>query len=400
MKNNQLIRLLCGSALVLCFAITSFAQPARKHKHRTLPQIEKFKEELNLDEDQLQQLQDIKSEMRSEFRALRQEGEAPDRETMTTLKEEYKVKIEAILTPEQQSQLKELVAEQKEKGKARREGMKAMSKELKAYQKENIRPVMLEQRQKLEQEMSPEDIAAVEKLRTALKQYKAEHKGKAQARRADRQGDAEQSMARKSHGPKGRKHRKAGLMGFLKSNTEYQSLANELIDTYSDDIERINGEIEDQVAQWEVDKKAIVDKHMGQMDEELSGKFHRKRGQKKEEFKTDRDRMKKLGFLLMRADGPEETVRASRQADRPMKIYPNPSATNQTLEFETSQAGIVMVDIIDKNGQVVRQLFNGQLEAGSHQLEVDVQDLSGFVHYYRITDANGQSTKKTLITRE
>ncbi len=52
-----------------------------------------------------------------------------------------------------------------------------------------------------------------------------------------------------------------------------------------------------------------------------------------------------------------------------LTAFPNPFSEQLTLEFYTSKAGPARIDVFNLQGQLVRNLYNGQLDAGQHQVQ-------------------------------
>ncbi|NRB48634.1 MAG: T9SS type A sorting domain-containing protein [Saprospiraceae bacterium] len=52
-----------------------------------------------------------------------------------------------------------------------------------------------------------------------------------------------------------------------------------------------------------------------------------------------------------------------------LTAFPNPFSEQLTIEFYTSKAGPARIDVFNLQGQLVRNLYNGQLDAGQHQVQ-------------------------------
>ncbi|MEM9918592.1 MAG: T9SS type A sorting domain-containing protein [Bacteroidota bacterium] len=386
-------------ALVLCSSLQA-QQRQTSSKHNSLRLVEQFGEELDLSEEQILQVTDLKEEMRDKMRATKQAGQQADRQQMKAIKEEYEAKVNAILSVEQQEELQQIATAKKAQSEDRRANRRAMQQELRNYHETNIQPVILESRQKLEQKISSQDRQSIDDLRLALAAHKKKQKAERKANRQNK-GQMESHRSRKGKGKAAKKGRQKGLYQFLQQNVESQSIANQLIDTYSNDIDLLNKEIAAQEAQWKADKEAIIERHTQDLSENSKAEFRKKRSDAKERHKTDIDRMKKLAFLMMDPKGEAAAPRQSDAEEDPsIKVYPNPSNANQTLEFETKTAGNVWIDILDSNGKTVQQVYNGYRDPGKHVIDVNVQGLDGTLHYYRINDPDGQRSQKVIITKE
>jgi len=101
-------------------------------------------------------------------------------------------------------------------------------------------------------------------------------------------------------------------------------------------------------------------------------------------YQTDKVELERnLAFLLI-GDQVEETATFSAKASQP-SAYPLPATTTQTLEFELKQAGEATIDIVDAAGKLIKQVYKGELNAGTQRREVNLTEISQTVFFYRIT---------------
>ncbi|MEL6865569.1 MAG: hypothetical protein AAFP19_14175, partial [Bacteroidota bacterium] len=169
--------------LALLFALAIFQtataqQDQTRHSKNSL-------HALDLSPEQKEQIKAIKRENLQEQQALRQEQSDTYREELKALKQEEKEAIQALLTEKQKAQLDQIKAEQKEARQAKKAKISEMTKALKAHHREKVRPVLLVQRAKLEEQLSEEDKASIAALRTKMKSMKAQAKEEAKARKQD-----------------------------------------------------------------------------------------------------------------------------------------------------------------------------------------------------------------------
>ena len=80
-----------------------------------------------------------------------------------------------------------------------------------------------------------------------------------------------------------------------------------------------------------------------------------------------------------------------------VKVFPNPSATNNTLQYTVNQSGNVKIELHDRNGNVVRTIANAYKNAGDYTETVDLNGLNDIVYFYVITDAEGTRSKKFMV---
>jgi len=84
--------------------------------------------------------------------------------------------------------------------------------------------------------------------------------------------------------------------------------------------------------------------------------------------------------------------------------YPNPFNTQTMISFDMPQSATVNITVYNVLGQMVQTLYDGYLDAGTHQLIWDGTSLSGDnvtsgVYFYRIQAENFDKTKKMLLVK-
>jgi len=250
---------------------------------------------------------------RSKFEAIR--NQETDREVahekMRELRTEQEAEFKKILTADQIAKLDAQKAERKARREAFKEKIKnvdksPMKEEMKAYKDKNIKPVLLEQRKKLEPQISAADKAEIKQLRVAMKAAKKEMKAV-----KDKYKDARVDVpSGKRKGSGARTEIKAIKDKYASKHDAAQALA----DKYDTQITALLAEVEDKKATWDADTKAIKDKYFGEIKEEYGkhprgekshkgkGKRGEHRGKKGEHIgKRGHDRADKgkVAFLLM-----------------------------------------------------------------------------------------------------
>lgn len=400
-----LIAILINSAAV-------FAQgpdgPRAEHKERMI-------KELNLTTEQQTEMKAVHKSFRKEVKALRDANDG-DRKAMRSQVEALEVErnkeIAQILDAEQYAKFEKLEAEMKEKRKAHRDerrgqgmhgpmgrkgkaGMKGKNKELRkevrSYVQANVLPVMKEQRLKLDEKMSNADRNKVDELRAQLKELRPQMKAAHKSMRQSHKQGGEVSASQKAEMEQIHTQRKEIMEG-----------AREIAKKYESELIALREEVKPQSEEWKSELKAIAQKHVGENEEECKGMHHMGRKLRKH--------VRPAHFILMDPNaealpfpGEEEegfgAIQRAPQKDRVVKLYPNPSLGAQTLEYEVLQAGEVRVDLVSKDGDVVKNVYKGYQEAGVHSLQVDNQNLRSNVYYYSINDQSGKTLKQFVISK-
>lgn len=362
---------------------------------------------VDLTDAQKAEIQKINGSYKEKFDALRQ-GEKADanRDAMQQLRKEHQAAVSAVLTPEQRTKWEAFQTEQKakmEQNRANREAnhdkMKAAREEMKAYQEKNVQPVLQKQRAKLESKLSAEDKKLIAEFRAQRAQRHPGGFVPGQRGEMGRQFDGKRKRGDKAPDQSKRP---------APQNDEKRAQLKALVNKYSADIDALYAEIATQENQWTQDRKAIMEKYAPKPSDDnrkrpdlapLSSPRRRDvqgQNQNAEDWKTRMDFHKKLGFLLLDPNATTTTTKASA-VNRKVNAYPNPAGAMQNLEFEVLQTGKVLVEIIDGQGNVVKTVFNGNLEKGTSKLQVTTGDLKGKSYIYRITDAQGTTTKAFII---
>jgi hypothetical protein len=79
--------------------------------------------------------------------------------------------------------------------------------------------------------------------------------------------------------------------------------------------------------------------------------------------------------------------------------YPNPFNPSTTIRYELPVRSVVRLTVHNTLGQTVRELVEGELEAGSHEATFDATDLSSGVYFYQLKAGNTILTRKMLYLR-
>jgi len=412
MKN---IKLLFALFAAIAFTAPTFAQHKGYRGERGHGGMKHLIETLNLSDTQKAQAKELRETYRTKMEALdeKDSDRYTKREQMHQLREEQEAAFKKILTAEQVAALDTKKAEKKAKREAYRNKMKsvdksAMKDEMKAYKDENIKPVLLEQRKKLEPQISATDQAEIAELRVAMKAAKAEIKavkGKYKGTRGEG----------KRGGDEGRK----AVHSIKDKYAEKYEAAKALADKYDTQITTLLGEVKDEKGQWEGDMKGIKDKYFGDIKEELGRDRHKGKNGEKAERKEKRDhegkgqkgsrhegkrghhrgKNDKVAFLLMDVNKAEKKAERKSRRAQGIKVFPNPSATNNTLQYTVNQSGNVKIELHDRSGNIIRTITNAYKTAGDYTETVDLNGLKNIVYFYVITDAEGTRSKKFMVKK-
>lgn len=398
MQLQKIIRLALIVLAVGSLTIAS-AQPGPRGKRGPRgPQmdVEKLKTELQLTDQQVQQIEDLTTEQRSQMKQLRDtEFESPEtrREAMKALQGDYRDGLADILTAEQQTKMKALQEGQRAKKQERaaqfKENRKATRDEIKSYREENVIPVLQAQRAKLETKISAEDKALISELRAKQSQ---------RPKRLENPSIEEQKAA------------KAQFEARKEERQAYKEQMKALLKTYETDIEALYAEIEPQFEEWKSEMKEIAvenrpaDAKKRQRNKDLEkgkkqGKGGRKARMGDRREKRDPALLSKAAFLLLDPNAPATSTPAMQQAVTEIKVFPNPTFNQNTLSYTVKEAGHLRIELHNESGRLMEVLFEGNKDAGEYQLDVDMSKLRNGVYYYTVMDQKGKQSHKVIVNK-
>lgn len=104
-------------------------------------------------------------------------------------------------------------------------------------------------------------------------------------------------------------------------------------------------------------------------------------------------------FVLMNPNGTLEDIGETMETPE-MEIFPNPSTSSNTVTYSLRKAGQVTIDLLNKEGQVLKTVFSGNQDAGSHTQQVDTQALGMDIYYYRITTDEDVIMKRFTVVKQ
>ena len=79
--------------------------------------------------------------------------------------------------------------------------------------------------------------------------------------------------------------------------------------------------------------------------------------------------------------------------------YPNPFNPSTNIKFSLPESGMVSLKVYNTIGELVAELVNGQMEAGSYSIPFNASDLPSGIYLYRIIVNNFVSAKKMILTK-
>ena len=83
-----------------------------------------------------------------------------------------------------------------------------------------------------------------------------------------------------------------------------------------------------------------------------------------------------------------------------LKLYPNPSTGNVTIEYNLNKSELVEISLHDNFGKLVYSLKNrAPHDAGVYKITFNGVELPAGIYFCTLRTENGQKTEKLLIVR-
>jgi len=78
-------------------------------------------------------------------------------------------------------------------------------------------------------------------------------------------------------------------------------------------------------------------------------------------------------------------------------VYPNPASDNTMVEFSLENQNRMNVEVVDMNGRVVQEVYNGALAAGTHSFPINTAELSSGIYLVRLMTDDGKYLTRKLV---
>lgn len=105
--------------------------------------------------------------------------------------------------------------------------------------------------------------------------------------------------------------------------------------------------------------------------------------------------MAAVHFLLL---DPSQDINEVQKNE--IKLYPNPAKDVVTVTYEMTEKSPVKIDLLDKNGNTIKTVFEGTLDAGKQEFKIDLtQESDTGIYMVSITTSKGQQTEKVILQK-
>jgi hypothetical protein len=290
--------------------------------------------------------------------------------------------------------------------------LKAMHEEVRAYTENTILPVLREERNALDQQLSATDRATLADLRAQLEEHREASKTfKEFTREAWEEGTLTDQQ-------------KIQMVDLKLEKRSIMDQVHQIAQANEESLRAIHDKLEPQQKEWQEALKVIHEKYQddiekareerrsnrpegkpgkGKGERPGAGKGHGhghkgKGGEGGKPFGPGMGQLREpVHFLLW--DTSKPLPREREDVGDGIMAYPNPSGGLTSIEFEVPTEGQVTVTLIDPEGNEVQELFKGTKSAGVHTVQFETQSLDNGVYFYKVSTPKGSSTKRLVIRK-
>ena len=79
--------------------------------------------------------------------------------------------------------------------------------------------------------------------------------------------------------------------------------------------------------------------------------------------------------------------------------YPNPFYKDTRFRFELKENDNVLLNIFDENGKEIETLLNGEMIAGTYDIQFHANELASGVYYYKFKTGTKEESGKIVLVR-
>jgi hypothetical protein len=85
--------------------------------------------------------------------------------------------------------------------------------------------------------------------------------------------------------------------------------------------------------------------------------------------------------------------------DESVEVFPNPVINTSTIRFNLAQSSAVSVELFNSAGKLVKELSNSLMQAGTHEIMLDANDLNTGVYFIKIEKGDQVVTRKIAVVK-
>ena len=104
-----------------------------------------------------------------------------------------------------------------------------------------------------------------------------------------------------------------------------------------------------------------------------------------------------VGADALENDNTSNAASAIAIYQNKVSIYPNPATTQTSVQFSVAKTGYVSLKIIDVHGRTLTELLNGNVQQGTHSIQVNTSVLAKGIYYVNMINDNGIQSAKLVV---
>lgn len=82
-----------------------------------------------------------------------------------------------------------------------------------------------------------------------------------------------------------------------------------------------------------------------------------------------------------------------------VSVYPNPITTNSMIEFYVKKNDNISCNLINRNGQVIKSIFNDRFTQGEYKINLDCVNLANGIYFLEFTNSETSIVKKIVVSK-
>jgi len=82
-----------------------------------------------------------------------------------------------------------------------------------------------------------------------------------------------------------------------------------------------------------------------------------------------------------------------------LKLYPNPNKGEFQISYSLLSAENIQINILNQNGTLVKEVFNGENEIGDYNLNINLDDLASGVYICQFYIGQSSISKQIILTK-
>jgi hypothetical protein len=105
------------------------------------------------------------------------------------------------------------------------------------------------------------------------------------------------------------------------------------------------------------------------------------------------------GYYYKGKNASNLKMKSNEELSQNLRLYPNPTAQNVTLEYNLLENGLVNVGLFDTLGKKILQIKDENQNSGEQKLNIDTQNLNSGIYFVKLNYNGSQITKKLIISK-